>query len=203
VEGKMVAIPEKLRNKFTGPYRMIRWAGDRYCVIDMNGKEVMHNVNRLIKHHAWDDVHPHTDAPPGEKLAAAPERTPTPTEGSLIVFPTTYNDEHKCFFGVGRVIEVRGPNNIFFQWLGNKPLSEASKAFAPGWVDPRDNKGYYAKNPLHPSHPPWTNKDTATNLAVSAIIAQGDILAASGKISTAIRGTIESAVGETITWGLP
>ena len=197
----MVTIPEKLRNPFTGPYRMIRWAGDRYCVIDMNGREVTHNVNRLVKHHVWDDVHTRTDTTTLDTHTRTTESTPG--TATLIVFPTTYNEEHKCYFGVGRVIKVRGPNDIYFQWLGNRPLSEASKPFALGWVDPRDNKGYYAKTATHPSHPPWTNEDTATNVAVSAIIAQGEILAANGKISTSARGKIEAAVGEAITWGLP
>ena len=111
--------------------------------------------------------------------------------------------EHRCVFGLGKVIEVRGPNNIYFQWLGNKPVSEASKPFALGWVDSRDSKGYYARSPLHASHPPWTNKDTATDLAVSAIFAQGEILCPNGRINTTSKGKIEALIGEGITWVAP
>ena len=169
---------------------MLRWAGDRYCVLDMDGKEVMHNVNRLVRHHVWDEAHPQTDTLPEP---AHPGLTLTPTPGMLVVFPTTYNEQHKCLFGVGRVIEVKGPNDVHFQWFGNKPLSEASKAFAPGWVDPRDNKG--STQTSHTRRTPWTNRDTATSLAVSAIIAQGEILATNGKVNVAVRGKIEATIG--------
>jgi len=117
------------------------------------------------------------------------------------LFPTTYNEANVCLEKIGRVIEIRGPHNVVFQWLGNKPVAEASKPFAPGWVDPRDNKGYYSNRPLHSSHPPWTNRDTATNLAVSAIIAKGDVLSPSGRVSVPMRSKIEAILGERIAWG--
>ena len=82
-------------------------------------------------------------------------------------------------------------------------MSEASKPFTLSWVDPRDSKGYYARAPLHASHPPWTNTDTATDLAISAIIAQGEILCPNGKINTTSKGIIEAVMGEGITWGAP
>ena len=49
--GKFISIPEKLRNLFIGPYKILGWAGERYCRIDVNGTEKVYNVNRLIKHH--------------------------------------------------------------------------------------------------------------------------------------------------------
>ena len=64
---------------------MLKWAGDRYCVIDMNGKEVAHKLNRLIRHHAWDDANMRTDVakdPTGVASTA-------PTAGTMIVFPKT------------------------------------------------------------------------------------------------------------------
>jgi transposase InsO family protein len=141
-EGASIAIPNKLRNQLTGPYTMIRWVGERYCAILIDGKEVIHNVNRLVKHHVWDDTHTRTDMPAEKRITHTPEIPPK--IGELIVFPTAYNEQHKCLFGIGKILEIQGPNNVVFQWLGNKPLAEASKPFALGWVDPRDNKGYYA-----------------------------------------------------------
>ena len=110
---KFIPIPSKIRNTLIGPFEMVRWVGERYCIIKINGKEIMHNVNRLVKHHVWDDVHIRTDIQ---------ERTPAPAEdtplkvGELIVFPTAYNEQHKCVFGVGKVLQVVGPNDINFQW---------------------------------------------------------------------------------------
>jgi len=60
-EGKPIPIPEKMRNKYVGPFKMLRWAGERQCAIEIRGEEQIHNVNRLIKHYVWDDVHPRTD----------------------------------------------------------------------------------------------------------------------------------------------
>lgn len=157
------------------------------------------NVNRLVKHHMWDDIHTCTDMPAETRRTHALE-TP-PKIGDLIVFPTTYNEQHKCVFGVGKILELNSVNNMIFQWLGNKPLAEASKPFAPGWVDPRDNKGYYASRPIHISHPPWTNRDTCTEVTVSSIIAKGDILNAAGRINNTTRAIIEASVGESISWG--
>ena len=47
----------KLRFPWTGPYKFIRWVGERKCAIDKDGKEVTYNVNRLFKHHRWDEHH--------------------------------------------------------------------------------------------------------------------------------------------------
>jgi len=198
-DGKSIPLPKKLRNSLIGPFEMVRWVGERYCVIRVGGREVVHNVNRLVKHHAWDDTHTQTDTPKQTRETIIP--TTPPHVGELIVFPTTYNEQHKCVFGMGRVLEIKSGNAVVFQWLGNKPLAEASKPFAPGWVSPKDNKGYYSQKPIHPSHPPWTNIDTATDLEVSAIIAKGDILNATGRVNASTRATIEAATGETITWG--
>lgn len=197
-EGKAIPLPEKLRNKFAGPYKMLRWVGERKCAIEISGMEHIHHVNRLIKHHVWDDIHESTDI-------ATPRPLPTPTappeKGDLILFPTTFNSENKCFFGVGKVIEILGKNNISFQWYGYPPLPEAHKPFLPGWTDKIDNKGYYATRKLHASHPAWTNDDTATEIGIESIIAQGaDILGENNKINKTHRERIERAVGERIKW---
>ena len=55
---------------------MTRWVGDRHCAISMYGKEVVYNVNRLVKHHVWDDVHMRTDT---HMRTGTYEHTPTHT----------------------------------------------------------------------------------------------------------------------------
>jgi hypothetical protein len=165
----------------------------------MDGKEVMHNINRLIKHHVWDEDHVYTDFVTTRNTPIIPQTTPK--QHDLIIFPTEISEQHKCVFGVGKVIEIEG-KNIFFQWLGSKPLAEASKPFLPGWVDLKDNKGYYSTRKIHKSHPPWTNKDTATEITINDVIATGsDLLNSNHKIAENFRRIIERATGEHITWG--
>ena len=111
-EGKFVSIPQKLRSDYVGPYEMLRWGpGKRSCTISINGKEVTHNVNRLIKHHVWDDVHLSTD----DKKLVAPKLKEPPTVDDIILFPTAMTRDHACAFGVGRVIDATNANNVKFQ----------------------------------------------------------------------------------------
>ena len=198
-EGKFVSIPQKLRSDYVGPYEMIRWgAGKRSCTININGKEVSHNVNRLVKHHVWDEVHLSTD----DKKLVAPKLREPPAHGELIIFPMAHTQDHNCPFGVGKVIDSTDPKNVKVQWLGSRPGSDVSKPFGLGWVDPKDNKGYYGRR-LHYSHPLWTNEDTSTTVSTEMVILQGtDILnPANDKIATIHRDAIESALGVTVTWG--
>ena len=97
-------------------------------------------------------------------------------------------------------MERRGKNDIFFQWYGNKPLAEANKPFAPGWVR-SDNKGYYAIRKLHASHPPWTNMDTATCVGEESSIVKGKDIINPRRIGVIYREKIETALGEKIDWG--
>jgi hypothetical protein len=62
-QGKNIPMPKKLQNSFTGPFRMVGWRDNkRSCIIEMeNGKRVTHNVNRLVKHHVWDEFHDDTN----------------------------------------------------------------------------------------------------------------------------------------------
>ena len=79
-EGKIISLPEKLRNKFTGPFKMLRWRDERHCVIEIEGKQHAHNVNRLIKHHVWDDIHMRTDTHAQSENAES-----SPKVGELVV----------------------------------------------------------------------------------------------------------------------
>jgi hypothetical protein len=198
-EGKFIKLPEKLKNQYIGPYKMIGWAGERYCKLDVAGVEKTYNVNRLIKHYVWDEDHLCTDKIPKKPLETPLEPLKT---GDLFIFPMEYNDEHRCVFGMGKVLEIKGRNNIFFQWYGNAPLAEASKPFTPAWVTKGENKGYYSFRKLHPSNPPWTNEDTATCVGIDEVILKGtDLVNETGRISAANREKIETAIGEKITWG--
>jgi hypothetical protein len=141
-KGEYISIPEKLRNRYTGPYEMVRWAGERHCTILVKGKEMTYNVNRLIKHHVWDDAHIRTD----NSVRRDPERREPPAKiNDIIAFPSTYNAEHKCIFGMGKILEIRGPEDVLVQWLGNMPFAEAHKPFTFAWIDKKDKRTYSGK----------------------------------------------------------
>ena len=63
------SLPGKLRNPWTGPYKFVRWSGDRRCFIISNGKEMEYDVNRLFKHHGWNEHHLDTS---GNVVGSAP-----------------------------------------------------------------------------------------------------------------------------------
>jgi len=199
--GKFIPVPEKLRNQFVGPFKMIGWAGERYCRINVAGIEKIYNVNRLIKHHIWDAENLSTDTTQREREQKISPRRP-PEIGEIIVFPMECSEKHRCIFGMGKILEIKGKNNIFFQWYGNAPRAEARKSFKPGWVDLTDNKGYYSFRKIHASHPAWTNEDTLTNIGIdSVIVSDRDIVDGKGRIETKFREMIEIALGERIPWG--
>ena len=101
----------------------------------------------------------------------------------------------------GKVLGISGKNNISFQWYGNAPLPEAHRPFLPGWVDKRDNKGYYALRKLHFSHPPWTGADTGTEIGTDNIAIKGtSVLGSDNRISRRHREEIERMTGERIAW---
>ena len=58
--GKKTALPRKWVNPWVGPFEMIRWQGNRYCVLNYRGKEKAFSVDRLSKHQQWDEIRPDT-----------------------------------------------------------------------------------------------------------------------------------------------
>ena len=198
--GKQIPLPEKLRNQFTGPFRMIGWSGARSCILETGkGKHVTHNVNRLIKHHIWDEIHSDTNVK-RQKLPEQPEIDRPLEAGELIAFTTKQTADNNCIFGIGRILP-KTDANITIQWYGNNPRAEAKRPFLPIWIDQKDGLRYHKTRPNHRSHQPWTNWETKTEIHLSDIIARGSgILKADGRISPIFRTKIENALEEQITW---
>ena len=71
---------------------------------------------------------------------------------------------------MGEIFQVKSRENFEFQWYGSPALPAAHRSILPGWVDPVDNKGYYAKKRPLCCPPAWTNVDTATELGVNSIL---------------------------------
>jgi hypothetical protein len=177
-------LPGKLRNPWLGPYKMVRWVGDRKCVILENKKEVEYDVNRLFKHHSWDEDHfdtsglvPGAEPVPkearGRKAKTGYVALPaTPPEiGEAIIFPLDMAPDHNAPFGVGRILKVRG-EKLQFQWLGNAGY-EYNDSFLPGWKNVSEDLGYYKAKKLAVTDVPWTGDMTGTPMDTSFVFARG------------------------------
>jgi hypothetical protein len=128
----------------------------------------------------------------------------------LIVFPAARNlhpkfesDKFDSPFGVGSVLEVRGPLDVHFQWWGNDRASKPSGTFKPGWISAKDNKGYYSHKKEQRGNKPWTNADTRTNVRLCDIILRGtrrELLTEVGLLNKRARELIQRATSEKIVW---
>lgn len=199
-ESKDVSLPRKLQNPFAGPFKMLRWTGPRAVALEIAGKEFIVNVNRVIKHHVWDDVHmttsetKTTQRPPDEEALQADE---------IIVFPMGVNSEQAAPFGIGRIMEIRGPNNILIQWWGNADNARAGGTFRPGWVDIKTKGSYYSDTRGATGNRAWTSDDTATTVSSREIVLRGTketLFNAAGYIRERVRAQIDEGIGEPIEW---
>ena len=140
-------LPGKLRNPWQGPYKMLRWKGERTCIIDKNGKEEEYNVNRLTKQTEWDAEHPDTSGvmdkrekskpkqkvPPEKKRKIDSVQVPKPKlqVGHMVIFHKEIARGHRSPFGIGQILELRADGVIHFQWFGNY-FYNANGIFQPG-----------------------------------------------------------------------
>ena len=70
-----------------------------------------------------------------------------------------------------------------------------------GWVDPKDNKGYYAKTKMHRTHEMWTNDATETPMGTSELMAKGfDLLDENHRFTKKARKLISGALRPMEVW---
>jgi hypothetical protein len=197
------SVSTKLRDRWTGPYPCVRMEGN-YAWIFKDGKEVRHNVNRLVKHHAWDEFHPDTAQGLLKKQAdtkSVPKVAHKIEPNSIIVFPKERSDNDQLPFGVGRVLTVRSPKDISFQWLGNASFNPRG-TFLPGWLDPKDRKFYFQRRPLAQSHAPYLNDVDEVTIGTGDVIAAGfHVLTAEQRISPPIREIVVNNPDVRYAWG--
>ena len=207
-------VPGKLRNPWSGPYKMVRWEGERKCVVLVTGrgpeKEMTYNVNRLFKHHAWDADHFDTSGlVPGarpEPRAATKKTKPgyaaiastPPRVGEVIMFPLSIAPGHRSPFGVGRITAVVRGTQLEFQWLGNY-FYEYDEPFLYGWKNLSEDLGYYASEKLSKTDVPWM---TDTVIDASFVFARGDDLLTKDKrmLTAKAKKAIILEVGDKSTW---
>ena len=100
----------------------------------------------------------------------------------MILFGLNDGTSNKNAYAVAKALSV---NNgwIHFQWLGNYSNSK-ERVFLPGWIDPRDNREYYSRKQIHPSHVKFTGTDTETFIDTSRVILKGSaLIKESGKLT--------------------
>jgi transposase InsO family protein len=198
-------LPGKLRNPWRGPYKMLRWNGERKCVIDRDGKEEEYNVNRLTKQYAWDAEHPdtsgvfmekkqHASKLPKQKVASMPLTVGRgqPEVGHVIIFPKEIARGHLSPFGVGQILEIRAGGDLKYQWLGNTYYN-AHGIFQKGWKNEQEDLGYYGRK-LSKNDVAWTGDHTEEPVSVPMLIAWGDdLLTKELKLSARARSLLKIA----------
>lgn len=174
-DDKTSVLPTKLQDTYQGPFKMIRWNGDRECVIDRDGAEVAYNVNRLIKQHTWDGNIIDTS-----KFMERPQEDPAPATirrdeariGQIIIFPLKPTAKHIAPFGVGELLDTN-PKGYHFQWRGNYSYKPTGR-FTRGFYNPSDGIGYYRQKPEYKTHLEWTGISTGeTPKRETDLIARG------------------------------
>ena len=204
LEARPRKLPQKFTNPWTGPYEMVNWCGDNYCLIDKDGNNVRHNVNRLSKFNPWETRAMDTfewsrrrrtrlekdglidDGPPEEEVVnedGPHQSTKTPVQkGELIIFPTAMADDWPLPFGVGLVTDVDEEGTFEFQWMGNKPGNPFG-TFRPCWLDPKDNRPYYAVRATKSNHTKYLGDLEVPVLASDITVKGFHILDANNKIT--------------------
>jgi hypothetical protein len=176
----IIRLPQKWINPWSGPFDFLRWISERKCMIDYYGTPTEYHVNRLTKHHSWDNVNPDTnewclrnrkrgdgEVAQADAPAVFSESDPVPIPpgfallpGEIFVFPMEVDGENSMPFGMGRVLSHTPGQFIEFQWMSNYNQSYKAK-FQPMWFQNSEKKAYYKAKPIHASHPPYTGKDLA------------------------------------------
>jgi transposase InsO family protein len=212
------SLPSKFVNKWTGPYKFLRMNGARYAWILKGGVEVRHNVNRLWKHHRWDDLHSDTmtalmkprvkepSATASSATSTAELPTAKPTDefkiGELIAFPKEVGDDDSLPFGIGKIIDIQG-DEFEFQWLANQNCHPRGK-FLPCWIDNADGKYYMRAKPTDKAHFPLTNRHFTTSVTKVDIIIHGfRILNDNGHLTARAREAIQADEWVRAAYGRP
>ena len=194
--GKKTALPRKWVNPWVGPFEMIRWQGNRYCVLNYRGKEKAFSVDRLSKHQQWDEIRPDTykwqlqaqkqemeqkhllkGAYMEENAAVMDDDAwikEDPQIGDVVVFDVKPSDENPLQFGLGIIkeISIGKKGKIHFQWMGNFKMQQ-DKPFLPCWEDAK-KKIYYKATPEHKTHKALTGRDTSTKITIANAIMIAD-----------------------------
>ena len=216
--GKKKALPKKWVNPWVGPFEMLRWQGNRYCVLNYRGKEKVFSVDRLSKHQQWDEIHPNTykwdleerrlekeakNLLKGQQVDDGEEDIADdvwikedPQIGDVVVFDVNPSEDNPLQFGLGLIkeISVGKKGKIHFQWMGNFKM-QGDKSFLPCWEDAK-KKIYYKSSPEHKSHKALTGRDTNTKINIDNVIMIADKDCVLNSVTQKIHARVHARIKE-------
>jgi transposase InsO family protein len=197
-----VKLPGKLSNKWSGPFTVIRKATNLYYTIDKHGIEKNYHVNRLTKHHSWDDIASDTSTW-FQKEGVLPTRAERITsqiqpegdkkvevkEGDFIIFPMLMSDTNPWPVGIGKVIDASNKNHISFQYWG-KTKANINGVMHPCWLDPSDSKIYYRTKRQHQKHPAVLSDNYLDVISTRSVICSFPSLLDNGRLRDDVKQSI-------------
>ena len=206
IAGDKRALPTKWRNPWIGLATFIRELSSTMCEIELGGKTLSYNYNRISKFTPWDEFTTTTMSWNTSLFARDQDRLESEEttlasnneeilKGDVILFRLKNNTHSRkenktdtC--AVGKVTDIVD-GWINFQWMGNYN-SNHKTPYVLGWIANRDNQEYYAKAKLHPSHKIFDNESTQTYIKANNVLLHGNrVLKSNGCLSKEARQAIE------------
>ena len=197
ISGDKRALPTKWRNPWTGPATFLREVSNTMCEVELGGKLLQYNYNRVSKFTPWDELTMSTSTWNTSVLVADNSTETQLTskneeiiQGDIILFQLKSDTHSKrrdnSMYGVGKVTTIVD-GWINFQWMGSY-TSNHTTPYLLGWVDTRDNKEIYSNKRLSPSHNVFDNESTQTYLKAKNILFHGNqVLKSDGRLTKAAR----------------
>ncbi|MEM7282731.1 MAG: RNase H-like domain-containing protein [Pseudomonadota bacterium] len=187
-----VTTPSKWRN-WWHPATVVDKVNGNVYVIELDGKRVNANVNRLVAKDVYSRdvswVEKAGDLPECDGPSFVPNNAEDASEpvsvGQLVVFPMKGGT-----FGMGKVLKKTG-KKLNLQWYGNFH-DVCGGTYRPCWYQASQLKYYYKEKPAHYSHPPYTTDDTDTVVKVDDIIINNFTLEDNDKLSAECLRIVQS-----------
>jgi transposase InsO family protein len=150
IAGVKKALPNKWRIWWVGPGLFEKEISNTEAEINMNGKLIFVNYNRLKKFKPWDSIKINSDEKYNSDkndifdIEEEDEQKQPPSAGDMIIFLMDSDDYQNADFGVGKILEVNDdPNDLFkVHWYGNADYDRNGR-FLPGYVDKKDKRWFY------------------------------------------------------------
>ena len=183
-----ITIPGKWRSWWQGPFKIIAKKTDNLYEIEVKGKPLLANVNRLTPHDCWSDSVEDTNTiswldGPLSHINNKPNfipQTKGPTKtikvGTMVAWPQEPSPTAKSPFGIGKVIstktdEATGRELLVCQWYGNT-RDRIYSTYRPCWYQKSTKQVYFSATRHHASHPADTTSDYGVEIFSDSIAIQ-------------------------------
>ena len=165
-----VKAPRKWTPSWSGPHKISGLipdeTGHRYVFYHKErGVEIRTHVNKLCRFQPWSEgITSTSSAIDANRLFKCGEWV---TNGALVVVPLA----EPYPFGIARVISSTDKGKLQLQWLGNRD-NKVQGPYEAGWNASNGSK-YYAAEPRHKSHKPYTTAQDKVVLNQRDVIMHG------------------------------